>query len=77
MTHGAASARYATSVESTSEIFVLDQRAATRRRERLRTTMAQHLFSVVLPRLAAELHETALSESAARWAVQAWAEWSR
>jgi WD40 repeat protein len=41
----------------------------------LRTMSAQLPFSVVMPRLAADLHETtALSESAARWAVRAWAE---
>ena len=41
----------------------------------LRTMTAQLPFSVVLPRLAAELHETtALSEAAARWAVRSWAE---
>ncbi len=57
------------------EIFVLISALQHGVVSDLRTMTAQLPFSVVLPRLAAELHETtALSESAARWAVQAWAE---
>ncbi len=57
------------------EIFVLISALQHGVVDDLRTMMAQLPFSVVLPRLATELHETtALSESAARWAVQAWAE---
>jgi WD40 repeat protein len=57
------------------EIFVLISALDEGVADDLRTMTKQLPFSVVLPRLAAELHETtALSESAARWAVMAWAE---
>jgi WD40 repeat protein len=57
------------------EIFVLMTALEHNVVDSLRTLTDQLPFSVVLPRLAAELHETtALSEEAARWAVAVWAE---
>jgi WD40 repeat protein len=57
------------------EIFVLISALQHGVVSDLRTMTAQLPLSVVLPRLTAELHETtALSESAAHWAISAWAE---
>jgi WD40 repeat protein len=57
------------------EIFVLITALEQNVVNGLRTLTEQLPFSVVLPRLTAELHETtALSEEAARWAVAVWAE---
>ena len=57
------------------EIFVLISALQQGVADDLRTMTAQLSLSVVIPRLAAELHETtALSEEAARWAVSVWAE---
>jgi len=57
------------------EIFVLISALEEGVADDLRTMTAQLPLSVVIPRLAAELHETtALSEEAARWAVAVWAE---
>ncbi len=61
--------------EHRREIFVLISALEHGVAEDLRLLTGQLPFSVVLPRLTAELHETtALSEDAARWAVKAWAE---
>jgi WD40 repeat protein len=57
------------------EIFVLISALEQNVVDGLRTLTSQLPFSVVLPRLAADLHHTtALSEEAARWAVAVWAE---
>jgi WD40 repeat protein len=57
------------------EIFVLISALEQNVVDGLRTLTGQLPFSVVLPRLATELHETtALSEEAARWAVAVWAD---
>ena len=57
------------------EIFVLISALEHNVVDALRTLTEQLPFSVVLPRLATELHETtALSEEAARWAVAVWAD---
>ena len=57
------------------EIFVLISALEEGVADDLRTMTAQLPYTVVLPRLSAELHETtALSQEAARWAVQTWAE---
>lgn len=61
--------------EHRREIFVLVSALEHDVVDDLRTLTAQLPFSVILPRLAAELHETtALSEEAARWAIAVWAE---
>ncbi len=57
------------------EIFVLISALEQGVVEDLERLVPQLPFSVVLPRLTAELHDTtALSEEAARWAVTAWAD---
>lgn len=57
------------------EIFVLISALQEGVADDLRTMTANLSLGVVIPRLAAELHETtALSEEAARWAVSVWAE---
>ncbi|MCU0520888.1 MAG: WD40 repeat domain-containing protein [Anaerolineae bacterium] len=57
------------------EIFVLISALQAGVADDLRTMSAQLPLSVVIPRLASELHETtAVSEDAARWAVSTWAE---
>lgn len=57
------------------EIFVLVSALEEGIVDDLRATASQLPFSVILPRLTTELHETtALSEDAARWAVETWAE---
>lgn len=61
--------------EHRREIFVLISALEEDVVGGLRSLTAQLPFSVVLPRLAAELRETtALTEDAARWAVAVWAE---
>lgn len=57
------------------EIFVLISALEQGVSEDLRVMTAQLPYSVVLPRLAQELHETtALSADAARWGVDVWAD---